>query len=78
MTITAFLPKHFGISMLQVNDELWRITRPSGEILGYISRSTSVDGERFAAKRLMPRNQRFVALGEFWSIDDAINCFRMN
>lgn len=67
-----------GIAMLRVHDELWRLTRPDGDVLGYIERFDDPRGERFRAKRLNALRRRFLVLGEFWSIDDAIDCFRFN
>ncbi|WP_349897211.1 hypothetical protein [Parafrigoribacterium soli] len=86
MTTLAFVDDSFtrtplvrpGICMLQVHDELWRLTRPDGDVLGYIERFTEPRGERFRAKRLNSLRRRFLVLGEFWSIDDAIDCFRFN
>ena len=65
-----------GLAAVQLNDALWRITRPDGEVLGYIERFAVREGERFRAKRFLPRQRRFLVDGEFWSMDDAIECFR--
>lgn len=65
-----------GIAMIQLHDALWRITRLNGEILGYIERLNEPAGHRFRAKRLLPRQRRFLPIGDFWTIDDAIDCFR--
>jgi hypothetical protein len=67
-----------GIAMVQVHDELWRLTRPDGDVLGYIERFAEPRGDRYRAKRLNALRRRFLVLGEFWSIDDAIDCFRSN
>lgn len=72
----AYLPSRFGIQVRQQHESLWRVTRTSGEVLGYVQRSAADDGRDFRARRLMPRNQRFLDLGRFASIDDAIACFR--
>jgi hypothetical protein len=65
-----------GVAMTQLNDDLWRITRPAGEVLGYVERTTTPAGHRFLAKRMLQRQRRFLPVGEFWSVDDAIDCFR--
>lgn len=65
-----------GIALAQLHDELWRVTRPQGDVLGYIEQFRVREGLRFRAKRFMPRHRRFVVMGEFWSMDDAIECFR--
>jgi hypothetical protein len=73
----------FGISLVQLHDELWRVTRRSGEVLGYIESFVDVDGlnsgsRRFRAKRMFSSRRPSMPLGEFWSIDDAIDCFRFS
>lgn len=70
---SAVLP---GVSTVQLHDDLWRVTRPDGEVLGYIERSDSNAGHRFTAKRMLQRQRRFLPIGDFWSIGDALDCFR--
>ncbi|WP_010203143.1 hypothetical protein [Salinibacterium sp. PAMC 21357] len=65
-----------GIVTVELNDDLWRITRPDGEVLGYVHRWQSDAGARFQAKRMLQRQRRFLPLGDFWSIDDALDIFR--
>jgi predicted methyltransferase len=64
-----------GLSMIQLHDELWRVTRTDGEVLGYVERFAAAGGARYRAKRFLSRQRRFVGVGEFWSIDDAMDCF---
>jgi hypothetical protein len=59
-----------------LHDDLWRITRDDGEVLGYVERAVSQAGSRFTAKRMVQRQRRFLPIGEFWSMDDALECFR--
>ncbi|MCU1556328.1 MAG: hypothetical protein JWN09_323 [Microbacteriaceae bacterium] len=65
-----------GVSLVQLHDELWRVTRPDGDVLGYIDRFAVREGARYRARRLLVRQRRFVLMGEFWNIDDALECFR--
>jgi hypothetical protein len=65
-----------GVATIQLHDDLWRVTRPDGEVLGYVERSTTASGHRFLAKRMLQRQRRFLPIGEFWSMDDAMDCFR--
>lgn len=69
--------KSAGIDLVQLHDDLWRITRPSGEVLGYVEKFQEIAGDRFRAKRMMATHNRFVSIGEFWSADDAVECFRV-
>jgi len=65
-----------GLRLVQLHDDLARVTLPSGEVLGYVERFDDPQGERFRAKRFLPRQRRFVEIGEFWSRSDATDCFR--
>lgn len=65
-----------GVGTIQLHDDLWRVVRPDGEVLGYVERSESPRGARYTAKRMLQRQRRFLPIGEFWSIDDALDCFR--
>lgn len=65
-----------GLRVVQVRDDLARVTTPSGEVLGYVERHDDPQGERFRAKRFLPRQRRFVEIGDFWSRGDATDCFR--
>ena len=73
-TTTATQP---GVTVIQLNDDLWRITRSTGEVLGYLERFIDRGHFRYRAKRMIVRQQRFVAIGEFWRMDDALDCFRI-
>jgi hypothetical protein len=82
MTTLAFagdlIIRRLGIQLTQVHDQLWRVTRPDGDVLGYVEQFDVREGQRYRAKRLIARQQRFIVMGEFWSVDDAIECFRAN
>ena len=68
----------FGIALIQLHNQLWRVTRRSGEVLGYIESFDESGSQRFRAKRMFSSRRASLLLGEFWSIDDAIDCFRFN
>jgi hypothetical protein len=80
MTILAFTEtpalNRFGIALVQLHDELWRVTRESGEVLGYIESFLDRGERRFRAKRMFSAQRPSLPLGEFWSIGDAVDCFR--
>lgn len=79
MTVLDFAPPASivrGVASIQLNDDLWRVTRPSGEVLGYVERISTAAGHRFVAKRMLQRQRRFLPIGEFWTEDDAMECFR--
>ncbi len=65
-----------GVATIQLHDDLWRITGSTGEVLGYVQRIDTAAGHRFVAKRMLARQRRFLPVGEFWTADDAMECFR--
>jgi hypothetical protein len=67
-----------GIALIKLHDELWRVTLPDGQVLGYIERFLERGIDRFRAKRLNAVQRRFLPMGEFWIMDDAIECFRFS
>ena len=77
MTILDFARPAAGTAVVPVGESLWRVTRPTGEVLGYIERVAEAAGDRFRAKRMIVSQQRVDSIGEFWSADDAIQCFRV-
>ncbi|TQL47702.1 hypothetical protein FB562_0770 [Homoserinimonas aerilata] len=66
-----------GIVLVPLASGMWRVTRPDGEVLGYVDAVQAADGERFRAKRISARLRRFVVIGEFWRMDEALECFTM-
>lgn len=80
--LSAAKVNRFGIVLVQLHDELWRVTRRSGEVLGYIESfvqgGESGGDRRFRAKRMFSSRRPSMPLGEFWTIDDAIDCFRFS
>ena len=65
-----------GLRLVQVRDDLARVTRAGGEVLGYVERFDDPQGEKYRATRFVARQRRFVEIGEFWSRADATDCFR--
>jgi hypothetical protein len=63
-----------GIALTKLHNDLWRVTRPAGEVLGYVESFPTPAGERYRAKRLVARQGRFLLDGEFWSMNDAVEC----
>lgn len=79
MTVLDFAPAtrtRTGVTTVQLHDDLWRVTRDDGEVLGYVDRVSTAAGDRFTARRMLPRQRRFLAVGEFWRFGDAMDCFR--
>jgi hypothetical protein len=64
---------HPRVSVVPVGDARWRITRRDGEILGYVDHSPEVDGHPFHARRMQVVQRRFIPVGDFWTLQDAID-----
>jgi hypothetical protein len=65
-----------NLRVLDVRDDLSRVTRPNGEIVGYVDR-VDVDGSAaYRARRYVASERRFVELPTVWSADDAVDCLR--
>jgi hypothetical protein len=71
---TTAVAHRTGLHLVRVKEDLWRATVADGRILGHIERRDADDGTMFIAKRLAPQSARFHTLGEFWRIDDAMDC----
>lgn len=54
---------------------LWRVVGPDGAVRGHINTVAARDGERFAAKLILAGGIRTMFLGEFWQLEDALDCF---
>ena len=77
MTTLAFAPTPTDrVALVQLSDSLWRVTRPEGDVVGYVERFIDRGLERFRAKRMIVSQQRFIPVGEFWVMNEAVDCFR--
>lgn len=65
-----------GISLVEISPTLTRVTRITGEVLGYIETVGAGRDRVFSARRLISDGRGMLPLGEFWSVDDAVDCFR--
>lgn len=65
-----------GLKAVPLHSGLLRVTRLDGTVLGYLEPLDEPQGERFRVKRMRMREQfgRFLILGEFWSLDEALDC----
>lgn len=64
------------LALVELGETLWRVTKHDGEVLGYVEAFEAPGGTRYRAKRMIIRQQRFIAVGEFWLMGDAVDCFR--
>jgi hypothetical protein len=53
----------------------WRVSDPSGDVIGYVDQLGDDGAIRYRARAMVSRQPRFHDLGEFWRFDDAVECF---
>ncbi|GGA76146.1 hypothetical protein GCM10011490_28680 [Pseudoclavibacter endophyticus] len=64
-----------GVVRQQLNATLWRITRQSGEVLGYVEHLGEV-GHPYRAKRMLPDRRGFMGFGDFDDLGEAVEALR--
>jgi hypothetical protein len=64
------------LTLAPIAADRWRVLDPSGLIVGHIAARSDSGGTRYRARRYHPGSRAFVDLGEFWSIEDAVQCLR--
>ena len=64
------------VRLASAGPALWRVLDPTGRIIGHVTRIEHTLGERWGARRYHDRVGGFRAVGEFWSIDDAVAALR--
>lgn len=67
---------HPGVTVLALHGRMWRAMLPDGAVLGYVEIIETPEGERYLSKRLRPRAQGFLPVGQFWTADEAIDSLR--
>lgn len=64
-------------TLTRVNPWLWRVSTGSGAVIGHIELVDDPQGERYRARLLRAGMPAGAQLGEFWTVDDAIEVFRV-
>ncbi|MGV1035088.1 MAG: hypothetical protein ACOYBP_07740 [Microbacteriaceae bacterium] len=67
--------RHSGVSAKQVLPILWRVIGSDNSVRGHIRLVDAKHGQRFASTLILPGGVRTMFLGEFWSLEDALDCF---
>lgn len=63
-------------TLIRAGAALWRVTAPGGRVIGHLRQCDHPLGVRFRAERLHLATGRFLEVGEFWSVDEAIASLR--
>lgn len=56
---------------------LWRVVAPSGRIIGHLQAVLLEHGASYRARRFQSSAGTFRDIGDFWSVDDAVECLRL-
>lgn len=64
-----------AFTLVPLRGGMWRVTRADGEVLGYVETFDAGGDTRYRAKRVSAHLRRFIAVGEFWRMDEAVECF---
>lgn len=64
-----------GVIRQQLNASLWRVTRPAGDVLGYVEH-VAEGAHAFRAKRMTADRRGFNAYGDFDDFDEAVEALR--
>ncbi len=64
------------LRILDVRDDLARVTRANGEVVGYVDRIDVAGDTAYRARRYLATERRFIELPNVWSADDAVDCLR--
>lgn len=75
MATLAFAAPTTGVALVPLGDDLWRVTRPDGDVLGYVERFRERGDFRYRAKRMVASRRSFLPIGDFWVMDEAVACF---
>lgn len=73
--MTTTTPILNGPQLRRVRDGYWRVTAPTGILLGYVEEIESEGRQRYRATRLHPP-LRLVGIGEFGEREEAAECLR--
>jgi hypothetical protein len=66
-----------GLTLVEISPTLSRVTRLSGEVLGYVEVIGAGRDRAYSSRRLISGGRGMLPLGEFWTMDDAVDCFRL-
>ena len=75
-TRTPVLPAGVPLRLASAAPSLWRVIDRGGRVIGHLQALSTTAGVRYRARRFQASSRAFIDLGDFWSIDDAIDCLR--
>ena len=74
-TSSPNIVRYGTVAAKAVSPTLWRVTARDERVLGHVRLVSAKHGDRYAATLILPGGIRTLFLGEFWSLNDALDCF---
>ncbi|MET0830236.1 MAG: hypothetical protein ABWY26_11980 [Microbacterium sp.] len=71
---TPVLSRMLDVRLVPAAPALWRIVDRGGRVIGHLQAVAQSEGMRYSARRFHAPSRAFRDLGEFWSVDDAVEC----
>lgn len=72
---SSTLVRYGSVTAKAVTTTLWRVSGRDDRVLGHVRLVEARHSQRFAATLILPGGVRTMFLGEFWSLNDALDCF---
>lgn len=66
------------LRLVAAGTDLWRVTDRAGIVIGHLARADAGHERPFQARRFRRASGGFVAIGAFWSADDAVDALRFS
>ncbi|QHC59037.1 hypothetical protein [Rathayibacter sp. VKM Ac-2760] len=77
MSLTTLHATRVPPTLTRVNARLWRVSTGAGSIVGHVELVDGPQGEKYRARLLRAGMPAGAEIGEFWSVEDAIEVFRV-
>jgi hypothetical protein len=68
------LSRPASVRLIAAAPELWRIVERDGRVIGHLQAVQAGADTRYRARMFHAPSRAFRDLGEFWSVDDAVEC----
>ena len=70
------LPSGVPVRLAAAAPALWRVIDRKGHVIGHLQAIADGSGIRYRVRRFRASSRAFLELGEFWRIEEAIDCLR--
>ncbi len=71
---TPTVSPRLDVRLVPAGQGLWRVATAHGQVIGHLQARSSTPADGYRARRFHAASRAFRELGEFWSVDDALEC----